>query len=59
VFGRTADFVLDHAQCEVLLDLVPKGYPTKGSAVFESGPQASRPQPLASEDGRQGPPATT
>jgi APA family basic amino acid/polyamine antiporter len=59
VFGRTADFVLDHAQCEVLLDLVPKGYPTMGSAVFESGPQASRPQPLASEDGRQGPPATT
>jgi len=59
VFGRTADFVLDHAQCEVLLDLVPKGYPTEGSAVLESGPQASRPQPLVSEDGRQGPPANT
>ena len=58
VFGRTSDFVLDHAPCEVLLNLVPKGYPTEGSAVLESGPQASRPKPPASEGGRQGPPAT-
>jgi APA family basic amino acid/polyamine antiporter len=58
VFGRTADFVLDHAPCEVLLNLVPKGYPTEGSAVLESGPQASGPRPPASEGRGQGPPAT-
>jgi APA family basic amino acid/polyamine antiporter len=32
-FGRTTDFVLDHAPCEVLLNLVPKEYPTDGSGV--------------------------
>ena len=31
VFGRTVDYVLDHAPCEVLFNLVPKGYPTGGS----------------------------
>ena len=30
VFGRTTDFVLDHAPCEVLLNLVPKNYPAGG-----------------------------
>ena len=35
VFGRTTDFVLDHAPCEVLLNLVPKGYPTEGSSVTD------------------------
>jgi len=58
VFGRTADFVLDHAPCEVLLNLVPKDYPTEGSGVFESGPQVSGPRPPASEGRGQGPPAT-
>ncbi len=58
VFGRTADFVLDHAPCEVLLNLVPKDYPSEGSAVPESGPQPPRPKPPASAGGRQGPPAT-
>jgi basic amino acid/polyamine antiporter, APA family len=33
VFGRTADYVLDHAPCEVLLNLVPRDYPTEGSSV--------------------------
>ncbi len=32
-FGRTTDFVLDHAPCEVLLNLVPRDYPTEGSSV--------------------------
>ena len=32
-FGRTTDYVLDHAPCEVLLNLVPKDYPTEGSSV--------------------------
>jgi APA family basic amino acid/polyamine antiporter len=31
-FGRTTDFVLDHAPCEVLLNLVPRDYPTEGSS---------------------------
>jgi APA family basic amino acid/polyamine antiporter len=35
VFGRTADYVLDHAPCEVLLNLVPKDYPTEGSSVTD------------------------
>ena len=58
VFGRTSDFVLDHAPCEVLLNLVPRDYPTEGSAVLESEPQPLVPKPPASEGGRQGPPAT-
>ena len=37
VFGRTADYVLDHAPCEVLLNLVPKDYPTAGSAFDSRG----------------------
>jgi hypothetical protein len=35
IFGRTADFVLDHAPCEVLLNLVPRDYPTEGSSVAD------------------------
>ena len=31
--GRTTDYVLDHAPCEVLLNLVPKDYPTEGSSA--------------------------
>jgi nucleotide-binding universal stress UspA family protein len=41
VFGRTSDFVLDHAPCEVLLNLVPREYPTGGSSSDE--PPLSRP----------------
>jgi nucleotide-binding universal stress UspA family protein len=33
VFGRTTDYVIDNAPCEVLLNLVPKDYPTEGSSV--------------------------
>ncbi len=33
VFGRTTDYVIDNAPCEVLLNLVPKDYPTDGSSV--------------------------
>jgi len=36
-FGSTVDHVLDHAPCEVLLNLVPKGYPTAGSADLPDG----------------------
>ena len=34
-FGRTTDYVLDHSPCEVLLNLVPKDYPTGGSSIAE------------------------
>ena len=33
IFGRTVDYVLEHAPCEVLLNLVPKDYPTGGSGA--------------------------
>ncbi len=33
VFGRTSDYVLDHAPCEVMVNLVPSGYPVDGSGV--------------------------
>ncbi len=36
-FGRTVDYVLDHAPCEVLLNLVPKEYPTGGTADYGEG----------------------
>ena len=39
VFGRTTDFVLDHAPCEVLLNLVPRDYPSEGSGVADQAGQ--------------------
>ncbi len=38
VFGRTTDFVLDHAPCEVLLNLVPENYPSGGSGERPAAP---------------------
>ena len=35
VFGRTIDYVVDNAPCEVLLHIVPSGYPTEGSGFVE------------------------
>jgi APA family basic amino acid/polyamine antiporter len=35
VFGGTLDYVLTHAPCEVILNIVPSGYPTAGSAETE------------------------
>ena len=40
VFGRTIDYVLQHTPCEVIVNLVPRDYPTEGSANGES---SSRP----------------
>ena len=37
VFGGTVDYVLQHAPCEVLVNLVPRDYPTEGSGD-EDGP---------------------
>jgi nucleotide-binding universal stress UspA family protein len=61
VFGRTADYVIDHAPCEVLLNLVPKSYPTAGSGLDGSSGAASPGDgpPSAAEGGRGGPPTTT
>ena len=46
IFGRTTDYVLDHAPCEVLLNLVPRDYPTEGSSVTD-GLEQRRPTPPA------------
>jgi len=40
-FGRTTDYVVDHAPCEVLLNIVPKGYPSEGSAEPLGGPSST------------------
>ena len=32
LFGKTAEYVLRHAPCEVIANLVPRGYPMEGSA---------------------------
>lgn len=57
VFGRTSDYVLDHAPCEVILNLVPSSYPVDGSGVPTSLKKAAG--PAARTDGRSGPSATT
>jgi len=46
-FGRTADYVLDHAPCEVLLNLVPKDYPTEGSSIMDGLEQRGATPPAA------------
>lgn len=55
VFGRTSDFVLDHAPCEVLLNLVPKDYPTEGSSVVHGLEQRGPTPPAAGGGGSVGP----
>jgi len=41
VFGHTTDYVFDNAPCEVLVNLVPREYPTGGSSSDQK--TASRP----------------
>jgi amino acid transporter/nucleotide-binding universal stress UspA family protein len=55
IFGRTTDFVLDHAPCEVLLNLVPRGYPTEGSRATEGLEQQGPTPPAGSAGGPVGP----
>jgi APA family basic amino acid/polyamine antiporter len=45
VFGRTSDYVIDHAPCEVLLNLVPSSYALEGSGLpsGEGSGSAGRP----------------
>ncbi len=57
VFGRTIDYVVDNAPCEVLLHIVPSGYPTEGSGFIE----VPRPHDVPDEPadpGSAGSPAT-
>ena len=54
-FGRTTDFVLDHSPCEVLLNLVPRDYPTGGSSVVDELEQRGPTPPVAPGDGPVGP----
>jgi Universal stress protein family len=37
VFGNTVNYVLQHSPCEVIVNLVPSGYPTEGSAEIGMG----------------------
>jgi nucleotide-binding universal stress UspA family protein len=55
VFGRTSDHVIDHAPCEVLLNLVPASYPVEGSGVTASTPRPGAP---AERGGTSVPPTT-
>ena len=52
IFGRTTDYVLDHAPCEVLLNLVPRDYPTEGSSVVDGLEQREPTPPAASRRSR-------
>ena len=54
-FGRTTDYVLDHAPCEVLLNLVPRDYPTEGSSVADKLEQRGPTPPAATGGGPVGP----
>ena len=36
MFGGTVDYVLEHAPCEVLVNLVPREYPTEGFVEHEA-----------------------
>jgi APA family basic amino acid/polyamine antiporter len=50
IFGRTTDFVLDHAPCEVLLNLVPRDYPTEGSSSSDGSSGASSTSGTSAKD---------
>ena len=47
VFGGTVDYVLQHAPCEVLVNLVPRDYPSEGSGDEEGAPPSPVGEPPA------------
>lgn len=57
VFGRTIDYVVDNAPCEVLLHIVPSGSPTEGSGFVEIPKPHDLPDEPA-DPGSAGSPAT-
>jgi APA family basic amino acid/polyamine antiporter len=48
VFGRTIDYVLQHAPCEVLVNLVPKGYGEMADGGDGGGPEGQLVAPTRS-----------
>jgi basic amino acid/polyamine antiporter, APA family len=50
VFGGTVDYVLQHSPCEVLVNLVPRDYPTEGS-----GDEGGAPGAASAASGADGP----
>jgi APA family basic amino acid/polyamine antiporter len=44
-FGSTVDYVIDHAPCEVLLNLVPPDYRTDGASDENGGPVSPPEEP--------------
>ncbi|MGO8685108.1 MAG: amino acid permease [Thermoleophilia bacterium] len=56
VFGGTVDYVLQHSPCEVLVNLVPREYPTEGLVEHEAALSRSavRPDPSAGTGDRPG-----
>jgi hypothetical protein len=57
IFGKTTDYVLDRAPCEVLLNLVPKDYSSEGSSVTDGPVQQGPTPPAATGGGPDGPSA--
>jgi amino acid transporter/nucleotide-binding universal stress UspA family protein len=54
-FGKTTDYVLDRAPCEVLLSLVPRDYRTEGSSDTDALEQQGPTPPAASGGWPAGP----
>ena len=54
-FGKTTDYVLDRAPCEVLLNLVPRDYRTEGSSDTDALEQQGPTPPAASGGWPAGP----
>jgi APA family basic amino acid/polyamine antiporter len=55
VFGRTVNYVLQHAPCEVIVNLVPSGYPTAGTAEIGMGAVRGVVEGSEAEDEGDGP----
>jgi basic amino acid/polyamine antiporter, APA family len=56
VFGTTTDYVLQHAPCEVIVNLVPAGYPELGSGGAEEAVDSSSGATPAAANERVGSP---
>jgi APA family basic amino acid/polyamine antiporter len=52
-FGRTVDYVLEHAPTEVIHNLVPTAYPVADALVLPAGQSAPDTAPAVPEDGEE------